>query len=176
MVTNLGSRPSIVRIFVFPILYHATCACGDQKHCLWLSCLVTFEYLTYMHEICATRLYLQNPSTRHHIQCWLLFSNNGCESRRAAEPFGTYRENRQTKTGRTLCNHKLRWLFPGSSSRLRPPTWLLSTWIRKQQPRRSQMLYGLQRQRALSYWPSQRRSSPDTRYGSRSGFVVLRRG
>lgn len=82
---------------VFPILYHATCACGDQNDCLWLSCLVTFEYLTYMHEICATRLYLQNPSTRHHIQCWLLFSNNGCELRRAAEPFGTYRKNRHTK-------------------------------------------------------------------------------
>lgn len=149
--------------------YQATRACGDQKDRLWLSILVTFE-------ICATRLYLQNPSTRHHIQCWLLFYNNNCESRRAAKPFGTYRKDRQTKTVRLLCNNKLRWLFPGSSSRLRPPTWLLSTWISKQPPRRSQMLYGLLEQRALSYWPSQKRSSPGTRYESCSEFMVLRKG
>lgn len=127
-----GSRPFCVPLFIVSIFSYATCTCGDQENRLWLSHLVTFEYMTDMHEICAISLALLNPSIRqHNVNVRLLFPSN------CSEPSRIYHRNRKSETGRTPCISKSRWLFPGSSLKLRPPTWLLSIWTRKQPPRKS---------------------------------------
>lgn len=167
-------------MFIFPILSHATCTCGDQKVAYGSLVLVTFEYLTGMHKTCATPLALLNPSIRQHDHDVVSYSASLPTPLSRGIllnlPARNYHKNRPTKRGRILRNYKLRWLSPGSSSKLQPPTWLLSTWTRKQPPRKSQMLYVLLGQMELSCWPSQRRSSPDTRYESRTESLMLGRG